>query len=59
MASNGRSFAASVVGWLIFAIVVVVFFGGLLSFIAFLVRAALFIVLIGVLLTLYFRLRDG
>lgn len=59
MASSARSFTASVVGWLIVGILVVVLFSGLLGFIAFLVRAALFVVVIGVLLTLYFRLRDG
>lgn len=59
MASSARSFTASVVGWLIVGILVVVLFSGLLGFIAFLARAALFVVVIGVLLTLYFRLRDG
>lgn len=59
MATSARSFGATVLGWVIVAIILFVFFGGLLSFIAFLVRAVVFLVIIGVLLTLYFRLRDG
>ena len=57
MATTARSFGASVVGWLIVAILAVVFFGGLLGFIAFLLRAIVFLFVIGALLTLYFRLR--
>ena len=56
-ASGGRSFLASVVGWLVVAILAFVFFGSLFSFIAFLLRAIVFLFVIGALLTLYFRLR--
>lgn len=59
MPSSVRSFGASVLGWLIVGILVVVLFSGILGFIAFLLRAVLFVVLLGVLLTVYFRLRDG
>lgn len=59
MGSSARSLGASVLGWVIVAILVVVLFSGLLSFIAFLVRAILFLVVVGALLVLYFRLRDG
>ncbi len=57
--SGGRSILASVVGWLIVAIIVWVFFGGILGTIRFIVRMVVFLVVIGALLTIYFRLRDG
>lgn len=57
--SGGRSFLASVVGWLIVAIIVWVFFGSILGTIRFVVRMLVFVFVIGALLTIYFRLRDG
>lgn len=57
--SGGRSVLASVVGWLIVAIIIWVFFGSILGTIRFIVRMAVFLVVIGALLTIYFRLRDG
>lgn len=55
--SGGRSILASVVGWLIVAIIVYVFFGWILATIGFLIRMVLLVVVVGALLTLYFRLR--
>lgn len=55
--SGGRSVLASVVGWLIVAIVIWVFFGWILATIAFLFRAFIFLVVIGALLGIYFKLR--
>ena len=57
--SGGRSFLASVVGWILVAIVVWFLFGGILSAIRFVVRLAVFVLIVGALLVLYFRLRDG
>jgi hypothetical protein len=57
--SGGRSILASVIGWVIVAIIVWVFFGGILGAIGFIVRMAVFVFVIGALLTLYFRLKDG
>lgn len=57
--SGGRSILASVVGWLIVAIVVWLFFGGIFSAIRFIIRMFVFLVVLGALLTVYFRLRDG
>ncbi len=57
--SGGRSFLASVVGWLIVAFIVWVFFGSILGAIGFVIRMVLFLVVVGALLTVYFRLRDG
>ncbi len=57
--SGGRSILASVVGWLIVAIIIWVFFGSILGTIRFLIRMVVFLFVIGALLTIYFRLRDG
>jgi hypothetical protein len=57
--SGWRSFLASVVGWLIVAFIVWVFFGSILGAIGFVIRMVLFLVVVGALLTVYFRLRDG
>ena len=57
--SGGRSILASVVGWMIVAFIVWVFFGSVLGVIGFIIRMVLFLVVIGVLLTIYFRLKDG
>ncbi len=57
--SGGRNILASVVGWLIVAILIWVFFGGVFGAIRFIVRMIVFLVVIGALLTVYFKLRDG
>lgn len=57
--SGGRSFLASVVGWLIVAFIVWVFFGSVLGVLGFIVRMVLFLIVVGALLTIYFRLKDG
>ena len=58
MADTGaRSILASIVGWVIVAIIVYVFFGWILATIGFLIRMVLLVVVIGLLLSLYFRLR--
>jgi hypothetical protein len=57
--SGGRNFLTSVIGWLIVAVVVWVFFGGIFGAIRFIVRAVVFLVVVGALLSLYFRLRSG
>ncbi|MBT4983678.1 MAG: hypothetical protein HOJ85_00280 [Ilumatobacter sp.] len=57
--SAGRSILASVVGWMIVAFIVWVFFGSILGAIGFIIRMVLFLIVVGALLTVYFRLRDG
>ena len=57
--SAGRSILASVVGWMIVAFIVWVFFGSILGAIGFIIRMVLFLSVVGALLTVYFRLRDG
>jgi len=57
--SAGRSILASVVGWMIVAFIVWVFFGSILGAIGFIIRMILFLIVVGALLTVYFRLRDG
>jgi hypothetical protein len=57
--SAGRSILASVVGWMIVAFIVWVFFGSNLGAIRFIIRMVLFLIVVGALLTVYFRLRDG
>lgn len=56
-ASGGRSFLASVIGWLIVAIVIWLFFGTILGTIRFIIRMFVFVLVLGALLTLYFRVR--
>lgn len=56
--ANGRSFLASAVGWVIAAIVVIVLFGVVIATIKFIVKAAVFLFVVGALLVVYFRLRD-
>ena len=58
--SAGRSILASVVGWMIVAFIVWVFFGSILGAIGFIIRMVpKFLIVVGALLTVYFRLRDG
>ena len=57
--SGGRSILTSVVGWLIVAIVVWLFFGGVFGAIRFMFRMIVFLFVLGVLLSIYFRLKDS
>jgi len=57
--SRPRSLLASIVGWLIVAIVVYFFFGWIVGTVRVLLRLALVVVVIGALLWAYFRLRGG
>jgi hypothetical protein len=57
--SGGRNFLASMIGWLIVAIIIWVFFGSIFGAIRFLVRVIVFLVVVGALLSLYFRLRTN
>ena len=57
--SGGRSILASVIGWLIVIVVVWFLFGGIFGAIRFIIRMVVFLFVIGALLTVYFRLRDG
>lgn len=56
--AGGRSVLASIVGWLIALILIWVFFGWIFATIRFLLRAFLFLVVVGGLIALYFRLRQ-
>lgn len=50
--------AATVVGWLIVALIAYFFLGFLIGTLRWLVRFAVVVIVIGALLTLYLRLRD-
>lgn len=56
--SGARSVLATIVGWLIVIVLVWVFFGWIFATIRFLLRAFLFLVVVGALIALYFRLRQ-
>ena len=58
MASGPRSLLASAVGWLIVAQLAFWFIGIVIGTIAFLVRFVVWIVLLGVLLTIYLKLKS-
>jgi hypothetical protein len=57
--SGGRSILATVIGWLIVVVVVWFLFGGIFGAIRFIIRMMVFLFVVGALLTIYFRLRDG
>ncbi|BAN03680.1 hypothetical protein [Ilumatobacter coccineus] len=59
MANPGgvRGFGATVVGWLIVAVIVYFFFGFLIGTIRWVFRFIVVVVLIGALLTVWFKLR--
>lgn len=59
MANPGgvRGFGATVVGWLIVAVIVYFFFGFLIGTIRWVLRLIVVFVLIGALLTVWFKLR--
>ncbi len=52
-----RSILATVVGWLIVAFIIWWFFGWIIGTIRFVLRMIVFLVVLGALLTVYFRLR--
>jgi hypothetical protein len=53
-----RSAAASVVGWVIVGLIVLWFLGAVVGTIAFIIRFAIWLVVIAVLVGLYLRLRS-
>ncbi len=55
--SRPRSLLASVIGWLIVALVVYFFFGWIFGTVRVLLRFAAILVVIGALLWLYFKVR--
>ena len=55
--SRARSVAASVVGWIVVALILYFVFGWVISTIRWLLRIVLVLVVIGALLALYFKLR--
>lgn len=55
--SSGRSLLATVVGWVIVALIIWFFFGWILGTLRFIVRIIVILVVIGALASLYFRLR--
>ncbi len=58
MARNGgRSFAATVVGWILVVLLVYFLFGFLIGTIRWIIRAIAIFVVVGVLGALYFKLR--
>jgi hypothetical protein len=56
--SKGRSFLASVVGWIVVALIVYFFFGWILGTLRFVLRILVIVVVIGGLARLYFKLRS-
>ena len=56
---GARGIAASVVGWLIVAVVVYLLFGTVIGVIRWVLRLVVIVVVIGGLLWLWFRLRAG
>ena len=56
--SRGRSLLASIVGWVLVAVVVYFFFGWIFGAIRVLLRFVVVLVVIGGLAALYFKLRD-
>ena len=57
--SSGRSLLASIVGWIVVALIVWFFFGWILGTFWFVLRIVLILVVIGGLTSLYFKLRGG
>ena len=58
MASGPKSVLASVVGWLIVALIAYWFIGIVIGTIAFMIRFIVWIILLGVLLTIYLQLKS-
>lgn len=57
MASSGRSLLASIVGWVVVALIAWFLFGWILGALRFIVRMIVILVVIGALASLYFKLR--
>ncbi len=55
--SSGRSLLATIVGWIIVALIVWFFFGWILGTLRFILRIVIILVVIGALASLYFKLR--
>ena len=55
--SRGRSLLASVIGWLLVAVVAYILFGWLLGTIWFILRMVAILVVVGALAALYFKVR--
>ena len=55
--SSARSLLATVVGWIVVALIVWFLFGWILSTLRFLIRIIVILVVIGALAALYFKLR--
>ena len=55
--SSGRSLLATIVGWVVVALIVWFLFGWILGTIRFLLRIIVIFVVIGALASLYFKLR--
>lgn len=55
--SSGRSLLATIVGWLVVALIVWFFFGWILGTFRFVLRIVVILVVIGALISLYFKLR--
>jgi hypothetical protein len=58
VADGPKSVLASVVGWLIVALLAYWFLGIIIGTIAFMIRFVVWIVLLGVLLTIYLKLKS-
>lgn len=58
VAGSPRSTLASIVGWMIVAVVVYLLLGALLATIGFLLRFVVWAIVIGALITLYVNLRS-
>ena len=58
MAGKGRSLAATIVGWVIVAIVIYLALGALMAALGLLVRFVIWVIVIGALITLYLNLRS-
>lgn len=56
-ASRGRSFAASLVGWVLVALVLYFVFGWFISTILWIIRLVMVVVVLGALLAIYLKLR--
>lgn len=55
--SSGRSLLATIVGWIVVALIVWFLFGWILGTLRFILRIIVILVVIGALASLYFRLR--
>lgn len=55
--SGGRSLLASVIGWILVALVAWFLFGWLLGTLRFILRIVVILVILGVLANIYFRLK--